>query len=654
MWLSYKISFFTAMLPIHFPIRYLNRFLFAFLSVAMLSVNAQDAPSGDLFIVVTPENPFHSTPKVEIKPEEVMARLVKGHPRLLFTQANLADLRKRHGNDPVFLDYVNSVLKEADDLVLAEPPKGHRQTLTRLLRLGFAYQWTGKTDYVAPAVRDLLAVCEEPEWDWVHFLGAAESAMTVGLGYDWFYDQLDEPKRRKIRLALIGKGLVPGVAAYAGAPYGWFRYVRHNWNLVCNSGLLIGALAIAETDPDYAKIIVPAALASLPLALNEYALDGAYPEGPGYSGFATQGALFGITSLQSALGTDFGLSEITGFSKNMHYRLHVNGPSGLDVAYADASPKKRRFPDWGFFWMSGRYNDPLLAQSEHDFLRESKRKPSPLHVLFYQPAPTTRPEPLPLDKYFRGPVEFVAMRASWTDRNAVYAGLKAGYNQVNHGHLDLGNFEIDALGERWFYDIGGDNYGLPGYFDMADQRWTYYRNATASHNVPMIAGKNQNINGISRIRAHSLNTGEPFAIVDLSNAYAGQAARVERGVRLVNQRSSIIVQDEFEFTSPQTLSWGAMTQAEIVLNGAQADLIQNGKRLRVTLLSPKGVFKEVSTRQEPPQKTNEGIRRLAVDLQAGAGRTTLVIQLTPITEGVPATPARVRPLAEWLSAVGEP
>ena len=37
-------------------------------------------------------------------------------------------------------------------------------------------------------------------------------------------------------------------------------------------------------------------------------------------------------------------------------------------------------------------------------------------------------------------------RSSWGDPNAIFVGIKAGYNQAHHGHLDLGNFEMDALG----------------------------------------------------------------------------------------------------------------------------------------------------------------------------------------------------------------
>ena len=56
------------------------------------------------------------------------------------------------------------------------------------------------------------------------------------------------------------------------------------------------------------------------------------------------------------------------------------------------------------------------------------------------------------------------MRSDWLDPSAMFVGIKAGTNRVNHSHLDLGTFVLDALGQRWAVDLGGDNYNLPGYF----------------------------------------------------------------------------------------------------------------------------------------------------------------------------------------------
>ena len=54
-----------------------------------------------------------------------------------------------------------------------------------------------------------------------------------------------------IRAAMVEKGLRPALAGFRGtAPWRnqWARRTN-NWNFVCNSGITMGALAIAEDEP---------------------------------------------------------------------------------------------------------------------------------------------------------------------------------------------------------------------------------------------------------------------------------------------------------------------------------------------------------------------------------------------------------------------
>lgn len=103
----------------------------------------------------------------------------------------------------------------------------------------------------------------------------------------------------------------------------------HNGNQVCNGGLLVGALAIAYEQPEPAREVIHSALNSLPLALAEYAPDGAWAEGPDYWAFATEYTVEGLAALNTALGTDFGLSSMPGLSNTGDFLLHTSGPTGF-------------------------------------------------------------------------------------------------------------------------------------------------------------------------------------------------------------------------------------------------------------------------------------------------------------------------------------
>jgi hypothetical protein len=170
------------------------------------------------------------------------------------------------------------------------------------------------------------------------------------------------------------------------------------------------------------------------------------------------------------------------------------------------------------FWLARTFHNPLFASSEHEQIET--RSAQAAHLVWYTARPRAGAARRQQDAYFKGTVEVVTMRSAWDDPNALFAGIKAGYNQVNHGHLDLGNFELDALGVRWARDLGADNYNLPGYWDArrGGQRWTYYRLNAMSHSVPLLGGKGQDPLAKSKFTKVEVNVAQPQAVVELTEA----------------------------------------------------------------------------------------------------------------------------------------
>ncbi len=115
-----------------------------------------------------------------------------------------------------------------------------------------------------------------------------------------------------MREAIVEKGLKPGLTVYnswtAWAGYNWPAKID-NWNIVCNSGLALGALAVADEEPKIAGEILARGIASVPKALKQSAPDGGWGEGPMYWEYATlYEAMYLIAG--TACGTDFGLGDI--------------------------------------------------------------------------------------------------------------------------------------------------------------------------------------------------------------------------------------------------------------------------------------------------------------------------------------------------------
>jgi len=469
----------------------------------------------------------------------------------------------------------------------------------------------------------------------------------VGLGYDWLYSYMDAGTREKIKAGLIKNGMEPGLQAYKSA---WWVRSEFNWNQVCNGGLIIGALAIAESDPQYAEQMVSAAVKSLPIALASYGPDGAWGEGPGYWSYATHYTAYGLAALQSALGKDFDLPKIEGLSESGDFPIYTAGPTGLYLNLADVGEKSSRRTLPCLFWLARTFNKPFYAHDERALLAE--QRVSPQHVVWYIPEPAGKLPARDLDRLFHGPVEVAVFRSAWDDPQALWAGIKAGYNQVNHGHLDLGNFELDALGKRWVRDIGADDYNLPGYWDSkrGGMRWSYYRLNSKSHSVPLLGGENQDPMAKSKFIKFESKESSAFALIDLTSAYEKYAKKVTRGLAMLDGRKAVLVQDEFEIEKPCELVWAMTTDAKVTIeDGGTATLAIGDRKLVACVLSPADAeFTVESAEQEPPQKVNRGVRRLLVRLPQAKDEVKVAILLSPVwQDGSVVKTTDLKPLAEW-------
>jgi len=597
------------------------------------------------------------------KADDVLKTLDRGHPRLFLKDPDLEALKRRAATDATLARYVRDMIRQADRYIGREPVKYRligprllsvsRECLNRVVTCALAYRWTGQKKYAKTALENMLAACEFKDWHPPHYLDTAEMTNAVGIGYDWLFDYMDAATRRRVRQGIIQHGLEQGVRCYTGGYNGrdhWFVGSEFNWNQVCNGGMIVGALAVAETDPKYARIIIPAAVESLPRALKSYAPDGAWGEGPGYWHYATRYTAYGIDALRTALGTDFGLLDVEGLSSAGLAPIHLTGPTNMVLSYADCHAKSKRRPMACMFWLAGVYEDPVIAAAEQAVL--ARHSASLWHVVWYvPPVDRARLAGRPLDKLFRGRVPVVVFRSAWDDPQALFVGVKAGYNQVNHGHLDLGNFELDALGVRWALDLGGDDYNMPGYWSGGrnGRRWTYYRLNSLSHNVPLIDRQNQDPLATAALVEVRTGGEAPYAIMDLTEAYKPKAAATQRGVAMVGQRRAVLIQDEFEIAEPCTITWGMTTEAEISIDSdGSARLRQAGKELIARILAPAGAgFSVESAEQKPPQASNRGVHRLVADIKAGKGHTRIAVLLSPVWPNGPVKTTPITPLSSW-------
>ncbi len=578
---------------------------------------------------------------------------VAPHPRLVFTPAAEAAVRAKMKADPRCAQMFEAIRVTADHMV-GEPPviyqkEGRRllhrsrEALGRITHLACAARITGDKKYVARAVAEMKAAAAMPDWNPSHYLDVAEMTLAVALGYDWLYAVLSPADRAEIREAIEQKGLGPYLKK--GAKHGWERG-GNNWNQVCHGGMVAGALALQEDNPARAAEVVARALAGLPYAMKVYEPDGTYPEGPGYWNYGTTFNVALIAMLESALGTDFGLSQKPGFLTTGAFPLHMTGPTGLPFSFSDSGTRMGFSP--AMVWFASRTHRQDLLWFEDGFLDQKIKAICGSHgaeqgdrffpmALLWATAGLQRAEPAARCWYGRGPNPLAVFRTSWTDPNALYLAIKAGSPGASHGHMDIGSFVMDADGVRWSLDLGMQSYhrleargfGLWN-GKQGGERWQLFRYHNRGHSTLVVDDKEQVVKSHAPISEFSDAPGKMHATVDLSSTYAGQLASAQRTFRVEEQRR-VVIEDRLKGGDKAAqVRWAMVTPGKLQPGGW---LEKDGKRLRLEVVSPVGAQLQSWPADPPPHDYDErnpgvSVVGFVAPLAAGQSATWKVI-LTP-------------------------
>jgi hypothetical protein len=607
-----------------------------------------------------------------------LVRLRATHPRLIADAATWENLRARRATDLQLAALLTAIEGEARS-ILTQPPAEHRKIGRRLLdvsrlvqrrtlTLAVAYRVTGDTAFLRRAEDEMLAAAAFADWNPSHFLDVAEMTAALALGYDWLHGDLPPEARRTIRTAIVEKGLRPALDAIA-SPNGW-PTTENNWNQVCFGGAVLGALAVGDEEPGIAGKILTQARTHTVHGMRAYAPDGIYPEGPSYWSFGISYSVLTIAALQSALGTDWQLAESAGFLASAGVFLQLTAPSGRFFNFSDCAEPGSIEP--ALFWFARRLGNPGLVTAQLEALKPLIGKTSvdgfpgesgrllPLAAIWWPDRTADTAPALPLRWHGRGSNPVAVFRSSWTDPNAFYLGLKGGAANLSHAHMDAGSFVFECDGVRWARDLGRQDYesleskGVDLWNRHQDsQRWQVFRLNNRSHNTLTIDGQLHRVDGEARIAAFSDADENPYAIVDLTPVFAGQAGCVRRGFRVRHERE-VLVQDELAGLKPGSdVRWAMATGAEVAIedDGARAILSEHRRQLMVRLLAPTSARFEVIAADPPDDgfnASNPGRRLLVVHAVAPAdGTLTLAVWLNSGNAAASAAPM-IEPLDRWL------
>lgn len=609
--------------------------------------------------------------------EELIAMLKEqnpnnAHPRIMADADKFAELRELVKTDPVMQKAYADVVAAADanltqSISIYEKSDGlrllpvSRRVLDRVAQLSLVYQISGDERYAERAWMELYVASLFPDWNEYHFLDVAEMSAAFAIGYDWLYDYLNEDQRAQLRTAMVNFGLTQIMDDYNDVPernrtYRWsVADPPNNWVFVCNGGLAMAALAIADDDPEIEALcgeVLANGLQNIRRALSLFAPSGSYSEGSNYWNYATRYYCFYMSSLEQALGSDMGIFDVPGMKNTVEFVQSLNGPAGY-YNFSDAGEVDGTMNVAQFMWYADKLDKAYLADARIDKISDEASTAGWEDMIYYSAELGSDDTEMPLDKY-SDIVETMTMRSSYND-DALYVGFHNGWNGESHSHLDLGGYIIDSQGERFIMDLGYDDYNLSG------SQWDRYRYRAEGHNTLVInpdAEPDQRVDATAKIIKYESKDAGAYAIADLTEAYA-DSEEMKRGVMLCEGRTAVLVQDEIKLAESGEVYWFAHTDGEITLldNGKSAVIEKNGKQMRVELLSDLGTFEVMDAKPLPTSPVVNG-------QNANEGITKLAIHLTDFTEGTIAvgysnyydnyTFGSLMPLDDWTISDTEP
>ena len=569
------------------------------------------------------------------------------HPRLLLKQGEELTIKNNIQGKPEMLEVYNGIISEAKHLLI-QPTESYTKvgmrlitnSLNRILTLAFAYRMTEDEKFQLRAEQEMIALASYKDWNPSHFLDAATVTMAMAIGYDWLYDKLQPETKQLVRTAILQKGIAPSRIE----KYNKFLRSTHNWNQVCNAGMVFGALALLETDSKESIEIIERALQTLPIAMDVYGPDGNYPEGYSYWGYGTSFNVLLIAALESVFGSDGGLSTTPGFMESARFMQYMTGTSTTPFNFSDCGKNMSGFPI--MFWFAQKTKDSSLLWSEKTFLADGgsymKNIYKPLLLIFGSHFSMDKIDS-PTNKTWigRGAVPVVLIRTDWKNKEGYYLAIKGGQASVNHAHMDAGSFVFDALGVRW-----ADDLGLQDYYSLEKEnvqiwdrnqkgeRWNVFRYNNIAHNTLTVNKKNHLVDGFVSFTKTFTKGAKLGGTLDMAPLFGGSLKKATREVALIKEEFLQVTDYVQAANEPTSIRWTMITSATPqLINKRTLELSKDGKRLKMILESPTSASFSILDNNPPHDydAPNPDSYRIIFDTNLKEGqRETLKVRLVPI------------------------
>ena len=551
-------------------------------AVSVVTIFSSEAsePANRPSLRITAEEPYiqgqiafaYPVVKAEQFKADLAASLAKGHPYMIATNEDFDKVRANaFGQNKYLTDIYSKVKAEATKYVDKEPTStaqvtggsGYNGRASECLQViatcALVYKVEGDVKYAERAWKEADAFIQLPHWGTYQYIDNNFPVYALSLCYDWLYDWLDQSKKEAITTALYEKHFAtmyemfsPGGKTKYGNDWHAFYWNTNNHALLDNTATFSAAMAIADVYPEVAYTVMQGTFENMKGVVENWYPDGMWYESLGYWGYTGVFMARWIESMETALGTTYGIADYECIKSIGHSPIYGSS-SKYQFVVNDGTVESARPASYVYMLslingdrafqkyaleMGGAYDPFSCLAFDADFDYESVEVSS-----------------FARDKFFRN-YDQVTFRDTWDGDQAFFAGMHVQDAGVTHGVMNSGSLALEALGHIWITNPGRDSYSLPGYWSSAQngQRWTYYFSRAEANSCLVIDPQEdggQRVRPGDTINTYRSNNGGGFAITDLTNTYVDTAQSYKRGVYFGDNRTTYTVQDEVSLYKEQ-------------------------------------------------------------------------------------------------------
>jgi hypothetical protein len=175
---------------------------------------------------------------------------------------------------------------------------------------------------------------------------------------------------------------------------------------------------------------------------------------------------------------------------------------------------------------------------------------------------------------------------------------------------------------RWGIDPGSQNYNKleqAGFNLWAScqecDRWTLLTKSNKGHSTLTVDDARHNVDGFASVTEFKAGK-KPEVVFDMSEVFEGHLKSASRKFKKESDHSLMIEDAIVLEDTTKTVTWALMTTAEVEITAGGAVLMQGGKKLNLTILSPGKAEVTVVSLDPPPMELDkkiEGLKRIEIN-----------------------------------------